>query len=115
MQLVPGKARRGEPSREVYNLVAREARVYHTMKKFSQKKFRIRVDMALIETNGETDHLQHNLFVDISYKFTLAWGFVSYACTRITMNTCLTGKKLVLFTWIQFFKVNAHTYNNHKS
>ena len=80
MQLVPGKARRGEPSREVYNLVAREARVYHTMKKFShpqknicgKKKFRIRVDMALIRTNGETDHLQHNLLVDISYKFTLA-------------------------------------------
>ena len=28
--------------------------------------------MFRIETNGETDHLQHNLFVDISYKFTLA-------------------------------------------
>ena len=71
--------------------------------------------MLRMETNGETDHLQHDLFVDISYKFTLAQGFVSYACTRITMNTCLSGKKLVLSTWIQCFMVNAHTFNNHKS
>ena len=28
--------------------------------------------MFRMETNGETDHLQHDLFVDISYKFTLA-------------------------------------------
>ena len=28
--------------------------------------------MLGMETNGETDHLQHDLFVDISYKFTLA-------------------------------------------
>ena len=28
--------------------------------------------MLRMETNGETDHLQHDLFVDISYKFTLA-------------------------------------------
>ena len=68
-----------------------------------------------METNGETDHLQHDLFVDISYKFFLALGIVSYACTRITMNTCLSGKKLVLSTWIQCFMVNAHTFNNHKS
>ena len=31
------------------------------------------------------------------------------------MNTCLSGKKLVLFTRIQRFMVNAHTFNNHKS
>ena len=71
--------------------------------------------MFRIETNGETDHLQHDLFVDISYTFTLAYGFVSYACTRITMNTCLSGKKFVLFTSIQYFMVNAHTFNNRKS
>ena len=68
-----------------------------------------------METNGETDHLQHDLFVDISYKFFLALGIVSYACTRITMNTCLSGKKIVLFTWIQCFMMNAHTFNNHKA
>ena len=28
--------------------------------------------MFRMETNGEIDHLQHDLFVDISYKFTLA-------------------------------------------
>ena len=28
--------------------------------------------MFRMDTNGETDHLQHDLFVDISYKFTLA-------------------------------------------
>ena len=50
--------------------------------------------LEIMESNGETDHLQHDLFVDISYKFTLAYGFVSYACTRITMNTCLSGKNL---------------------
>ena len=31
------------------------------------------------------------------------------------MNTCLSGKKLVLFTRIQCFMVNAHTFNNNKS
>ena len=56
-----------------------------------------------MDTNGETDHLQHDLFVDISYKLTLAQVFVSYACTRITLNSCLGHKKLVLFTWIQCF------------
>ena len=39
--------------------------------------------------NCESDHLQHDLYVDISYEFTLAWVFVSHACTQITlMNTC---------------------------
>ena len=33
--------------------------------------------MFRMETNGETDHLQRDLFVDISYKFTLAQGFCS--------------------------------------
>ena len=28
--IIPREARRGAPSREVYNLVAREARVYHS-------------------------------------------------------------------------------------
>ena len=51
--------------------------------------------MFRTETNGETDHLQHDLFVDISYTFTLAYGFVSYASAS-TMNTCLSGKKFVL-------------------
>ena len=52
-----------------------------------------------MDTNGETDHLQFNMtyFVDISYKFTLAWVFVSYACTRITLNTCLSDKKIGTF------------------
>ena len=29
--------------------------------------------------NWNTDHLQHYLYVDISYKFALAWVFVSHA------------------------------------
>ena len=33
--------------------------------------------------NWETDQLQHYLYVDISYKFTLAWVFVSPVCTQI--------------------------------
>ena len=33
--------------------------------------------------NWETDQLQHYLYVDISYKFTLAWVFVSHVCTQI--------------------------------
>ena len=33
--------------------------------------------------NWETDQLQHDLYVDISYKFTLAWVFVSHPCTQI--------------------------------
>ena len=41
--------------------------------------------------NWESDHLQHDLYVDISYEFTLAWVFVSHACTQITlMNTCMS-------------------------
>ena len=52
--------------------------------------------------NCETDHLQHDLYVDISYKFTLAWVFVSHALkayTQITINTSIND--LVLFTGIQ--------------
>ena len=52
MQLVPGKARRGEPSREVYNLVAREARVYHTMKKFSHPQKNICGEKKIPDTCG---------------------------------------------------------------
>ena len=48
--------------------------------------------------NWETDQLQHNLYLDMSYKFTLAWVFVSHTCTQITVNT-LTND-LVLFTGI---------------
>ena len=48
--------------------------------------------------NWETDQLQHDLYVDISYKFTLAWVFVSHACTQITVNTFTND--LVLFTGI---------------
>ena len=40
-------------------------------------------------------------------------GIISYACTQITINTCISSKKFVLFTWIQCFMVNAHTFNNH--
>ena len=48
--------------------------------------------------NWETDQLQHDLYVDISYKFTLAWVFVSHACTQINVNTFIND--LVLFTGI---------------
>ena len=48
--------------------------------------------------NWETDHLQHDLNRDISYKFTLAWVFVSHACTQITENTFIND--LVLFRGI---------------
>ena len=51
----------------------------------------------LIE-NWNTDHLQHYLYVDISYKFTLAFIFVSHACTQITINTFIND--LVFFTVI---------------
>ena len=37
-----------------------------------------------------------DLYVDISYKFTPPWVFVSHACTQITMNTFIND--LVLFT-----------------
>ena len=46
----------------------------------------------------ETNQLQHDLNVDISYKFSLAWVFVSHACTQITVNTFTND--LVLFTGI---------------
>ena len=51
--------------------------------------------------NYASDHLQHYLYVDISYKFTLAWDiwvFVSHACTQITINTFIND--LVIFTVI---------------
>ena len=48
--------------------------------------------------NWNTDHLQHYLYVDIWYKFTLAWVFVSHACTQITINTFIND--LVFFTVI---------------
>ena len=54
--------------------------------------------MLMHVENSETDHLQHDLYVNISYKFTLAWVFVSHACTLITMNTFVND--LVLFTGI---------------
>ena len=48
--------------------------------------------------NYASDHLQHYLYVDISYKFTLAWVSVSHACTQITINTFIND--LVFFTVI---------------
>ena len=50
--------------------------------------------------NWETDHLQHDFYVDISNKFTLAWVFVSHACTctQITVNSFINN--LVLITRI---------------
>ena len=46
--------------------------------------------------NTDHDHLQHDLYVYISYKFTLARVFVSHACTQITINTFIND--LVFFT-----------------
>ena len=40
--------------------------------------------------NWNTDHFQRHLYVDISYKFTLAWFFVSHACAQITINTFIS-------------------------
>ena len=48
--------------------------------------------------NWNTDHFQRYLYVDISYKFTLAWVFVSHAFTQITRNTFIND--LVFFTVI---------------
>ena len=48
--------------------------------------------------NWNTDHLQHYLYVDISYKFTLAWVFVSHARTQITITNFIND--LVFFTVI---------------
>ena len=48
----------------------------------------------------DTDHLQHDFYVDISNKSTLAWVFVSHACTctQITVNSFINN--LVLITRI---------------
>ena len=46
--------------------------------------------------NWETDHLQHDLYVDISNKFTFAWVLVMHECTRIIINTCRNDLSLVL-------------------
>ena len=62
----------------------------------------------------------------ITFNMTCLWTFhtnslwylfliMSYACTRITLNTCLGDKKLVLFTWIQCFTMKARIFNDHKS
>ena len=50
--------------------------------------------------NWETDHLQHDLYVDISNKFTLARVFVSHACTCTQINVNSFINNLVLFTRI---------------
>ena len=42
---------------------------------------------------------KHDLYVDISYKFTLAWVCVCHASTQIAMNTFIND--LVLFTRVQ--------------
>ena len=36
-----------------------------------------RLDKLMHIENWNTDHLQHYLYVDVSYKFTLAWVFVN--------------------------------------
>ena len=54
--------------------------------------------------NWETDHLQHDLYMDTSYKFTLAWVFVSHACIRRTMNTFIND-----FICLQGFRANEST------
>ena len=51
-----------------------------------------------------SDHLQHDLYMDTSYKFTLAWVFVSHACIRRTMNTFIND-----FICLQGFRANEST------
>ena len=62
------------------------------------------------DENWETDHLQHVLYVDICI-FTLAWVYVSHACTRITVH---------LHKWFDTFYrdsvlMKAQIFNNLKS
>ena len=49
-------------------------------------------------SDWETDQLQHDFYVDISYKFTLAWVFVPHACTQIKVIAFIND--LVLFAGI---------------
>ena len=51
--------------------------------------------------NWETDQPQHDLYVDISYKFTFAWVFVSHACTQINLNTLNNNSVLMRVPHIQ--------------
>ena len=52
----------------------------------------------LSTSSWQTDHLQHDLYADISYKFTLVCVFVYHACTQLTLSTLIND--LVLFTFI---------------
>ena len=55
----------------------------------------------------------HDLYVDISYKFTLAWLYVlyvSHACTQITTYTCLVSG-----TWyISYIIFHDLFHNSHE-
>ena len=61
--------------------------------------------MFRMETNGETDHLVCGHFIQIHSRMSI---FVS-------LNTCISDKKFVLFTWIQCLIMKASIFNNHKS
>ena len=54
------------------------------------------LNKLMLFENWNTDHLQRYLYVDISYKFNLAWVFLSHSCTQITINTFIND--LVFFT-----------------
>ena len=55
----------------------------------------------------------HDLYVDISYKFTLAWLYVlyvSHACTQITMYTCLVSG----IWYISYIIFHDDFHNSHE-
>ena len=63
--------------------------------------------------NWNTDHLQHYLYVDDSYKFTLAWVFVSHARTQITIKAFTND--LVFVTVIIQSQWGYRIFSNHES
>ena len=73
-------------------------KVYIWLSVWEFQKLFLCLNKVMHVESWETDQLQHDLNVDISYKFTLAWVFVSHACTQITVNTFTND--LVLFTGI---------------
>ena len=46
-----------------------------------------RLNKLMHVENWKTNYLQHYLYVDSSYKFTLVWVFVSHACTQMWFGT----------------------------
>ena len=75
-----------------------------------------------METNGETDHLQQDSFHFIKIHSCIGI-FFSYACTRITMSTCLSDKNwyflhgFIALWWMRAYSIiisHDHFKNSHE-